>query len=96
MGDTAIGENSQLDRCIVDEGSMIGDNVKIGVGDNIENEMKPKIYNTGITVVGHMTTIPSNVTIGKNCVLLGEVTERDFTNGVLESGKSVIVEEGNL
>ena len=54
MGDTVIGEDSQLDRCIVDEGSIIGDNVKIGVGDNIENEMKPKIYNTGITVVGQI------------------------------------------
>ena len=36
MGDTVIGENSQLDRCIIDEGSQVGDNVKIGVGDNIE------------------------------------------------------------
>lgn len=96
MGDTVIGENSQLDRCIIDEGSQVGDNVKIGVGDNIENEMKPKIYNTGITVIGHMTTIPNNVTIGKNCVLLGKTTEKDFADGVLQSGKSVIVEEVNL
>ena len=96
MGDTVIGENSQLDRCIIDEDSHVGDNVKIGVGDNIENEMKPKIYNTGITVVGHMTTIPNNVVIGKNCVLLGNTTEKDFADGVLQSGKSVIVEEVNL
>jgi len=96
MGDTVIGENSQLDRCIIDEDSHVGDNVKIGVGDNIENEMKPKIYNTGITVIGHMTTIPNNVTIGKNCVLLGKTTEKDFADGVLQSGKSVIVEEVNL
>ena len=58
--------------------------------------MKPKIYNTGITVVGHMTTIPNNVVIGKNCVLLGNTTEKDFVDGVLQSGKSVIVEEVNL
>ena len=57
MGDTVIGEDSQLDRCIVDEGSIIGDNVKIGVGDNIENEMKPKIYNTGITVVDRKSVV---------------------------------------
>ena len=96
MGDTIIGEGSYLERCIIDEGCQIGDNVKIGVGENIENEMKPKIYNTGISVVGHMTTIPSNVTIGKNCVLLGHTTEKDFTDATLQSGKSVIVEGVNL
>ena len=60
--------------------------------EDVINEDKPKIYNTGITVVGEKTVIPANVEIGKNCVIFGETTEADYAEGKLPSGKSAVKE----
>ena len=96
MENTVVGENCYIDRCIIDENCVIGNNVKMGVGENIVNESKPKIYNTGITVVGDDTVIPSNVEIGKNCVIYGNTVESDYPSNKLESGKSIIKEGASL
>ncbi len=97
MGSCVIDRDSFLERCIVDEGTLISENVKIGVGENIENIDFPNIYNTGITVVGEFSTIPENVTIGKNCVIMGETYKHEYINDTLESGKTIIkVSEVNM
>lgn len=92
MEDCVIGENSVLERCILDEKCNIGANVKMGTGENIPNEGKPNIYNTGITVLGYGTTVPDGVEIGKNCVLYGATAAPDYPDNRLESGKSIINE----
>jgi glucose-1-phosphate adenylyltransferase len=88
-----IRKGCVIDRCIIDQDTEIGENVTMGVGENTPNEDKPKIYNTGITVVGSNTVVPDNLTIGKNCVIYGKTTAEDYTDNKLESGKSVIVEK---
>ena len=82
MTGTVVKSGTVIDRCIIDEYCVVGKNVNMGFGDEIINECKPKIYNTGITVIGEHSTVPDGVTIGKN--------------SVLESGKSLIREEGEL
>ena len=77
----------------IDQDTEIGENVTMGVGEDIPNEDKPKIYNTGITVVGNNTVVPPDITIGKNCVIYGKTTAENYPDGKLESGKSVIVEK---
>lgn len=96
MEGTVIGENSVIERCILDEGCIVGQNVQMGCGENIPNEGKPNIYNTGITVLGDHSSIPSGVKIGKNCVIFGKTTEESYPNHELSSGKSIVAEEGRL
>ena len=91
MEGCVIGKNAVLDRVIVDQNTVIGDNVKMGLWDNIPNEQKPKIYNTGITVIGSDTVVPDNIEIGKNCVY-GKTTAEDYSESKLPSGQSVIIE----
>jgi len=93
MENCCIGRNSRLERTIIDEGSHVGSDVVIGQGDNIPNEDKPNIYNTGITVVGENSSVPDGVTIGKNCVVYGKTEYVDFEAGRLESGKNIICEQ---
>jgi len=93
MKKTVIGKNSRLTRCIIDDECTIGENVKIGEGENVPNADKPQIYNTGITVIGTLSKIPSNVNIGKNCVIYGITFPEHYKDGKLESGKSIILEE---
>jgi glucose-1-phosphate adenylyltransferase len=90
-----VGENSTLDKCILDERCVVGTNVRIGysVGEDMVNELKPDIYNTGLTVLGEFSIIPNGVSIGKNCVIDGVTAESDYGNGLeLASGKSIIKE----
>jgi glucose-1-phosphate adenylyltransferase len=93
MENCIIHKGCVIDRCIIDQNTEIGENVTMGVGDNIPNEDKPKIYNTGITVIGSNTVVPGNLTIGKNCVIYGTPSQEDFADNKLESGKSVIVKK---
>lgn len=92
MEGCVIGKNAVLDRVIVVQNTVIGDNVKMGLWDNIPNEQKPRIYNTGITVIGSDTVVPDNIEIGKNCVVYGKTTAEDYSESKLPSGQSVIIE----
>lgn len=93
MEKSIIRKGSKLDRCILSENVTVDENVVMGVGENVPNENKPKIYDTGITVVGEHASIPGGVTIGKNCVIAGETVASDYENNNLASGKSIIKEE---
>lgn len=88
-----IGKNAVIDRCIIDQNTNIGDNVVMGTGDNVPNQGKPNIYNTGITVIGSNTTVPDGIEIGKNCVIYGPTKADNYTDSKLPSGQSVIILE---
>ena len=90
MEDCYIGKGTVIERAIIDNGTTIGDGVRIGVGENIPNVFAPHIYDTGITVIGELSTIPDNVTIGKNAVIFGRTTPKDYNEMHLESGKSIV------
>jgi glucose-1-phosphate adenylyltransferase len=92
MAKSIIRKGARLNRCVVDENCDVGENVIIGEGENIPNAFKPKIYDTGITVLGEHTVIPPNVSIGKNCVVYGFTRAEDYVEGRLESGGSLVTE----
>ena len=92
MAGTTIGEGSLVDKCVIDEKCKIGKNVQMGVGEDVPNELKPAIYNTGITVMGMNSIVPDGVVMGKNCVISGATVAEDYPDGKLASGKSVIRE----
>ncbi|MBU5464030.1 glucose-1-phosphate adenylyltransferase [Anaerotignum sp. MSJ-24] len=96
MENVVIEEGAVVDRCIIDRNNIIGKGAVLGEGENIPNELKPNIYNTGITVVGENSVIPDGVHIGKNCVIYGKTSAEDYPDGVVASGKSVIKEESRL
>jgi glucose-1-phosphate adenylyltransferase len=90
MNQTDIGANCELNKAIIAEQVQIGDNVKLGVGGEVENETDPHIYNHGIVTVGEKSVIPSNVSVGKNSVISGITTTGDYPDNYLASGKTMI------
>jgi len=90
MEECYIGKGTSVERCIIDTGCTIGDGVVIGNGENIKNAHKPNLYDTGITVIGEHSTVPDNVTIGKNCVIFGRTEPHDYPDSRLESGQSIV------
>ena len=85
-----IGKGCHLEKAIVAEDVTIGDNVRLGIGDEAENDTRPDIYNHGLVTVGERSTVPDNVSIGKNSVVAGELTASDFPDGMLSSGSTLI------
>ena len=90
MRDTVIEDNVTLEKCIVAEGCHIGKNTRIGMGDEQPSIINPEIYNNGLVTIGDQSVIPADVLIGKNCVILGATTFRDYPNGVLPSGGAIL------
>ena len=86
MNETQIGKGCELNKAIVE----IGDYVKLGVGEEADNETDPHIYNHGLVTIGEKSVIPSKVTVGKNSVVSGITTVEDYTDYYLGSGKTLI------
>ncbi|MBQ6322250.1 MAG: glucose-1-phosphate adenylyltransferase, partial [Lachnospiraceae bacterium] len=86
---TVIGEGAYLDRAIIAENVIVGDRVVIGVGDDIPNHVKPKVYSFGLAVVGEDSEIPSDVRIGKNTAITGITKPEDYPGGELRSGETL-------
>ena len=90
MGGTVIKTGAKVEKAIIAENCVIGENTELGFGEEAENKYKPNVYAGGLVTVGEHSTIPGNVKIGKNVAIIGETTEADYTDGVLESGGSII------
>lgn len=90
MNQTQIGEGCELYKAIVAENVTIGNNVRLGIGQEAPNDMAPHIYNHGIVTIGEKSVIPNGVTVGKNTVIFGETTDKDYENLHFASGKSLI------
>ena len=90
MSDCVIGEGATVDKSIIAEGAVIGDGTKLGVGEEAENNLNPKIYNSGLVTIGEKSVIPANVEVGKNTVIFGVTENSDYVGNRLESGNSII------
>lgn len=96
MSGTVVEPGAVVERCILDEGVTIGENARLGQGENLPNQENPNIYYTGITVVGEQSRIPAGVSIGKNCVVLGDTRLEDYPEGCLPSGDTLRKEAERL
>ena len=92
MNDTVIGENCEINKTIIAENTVIKNGVKTGIGEEVDNETDPHIYNHGLVCIGEHTLVPPDVTIGKNVVIFGKTEAEDYPNKTLASGKSLIKE----
>ncbi len=90
MNETTIGEGCELNKAIVAEKVVIGNYVRLGIGEEIPNETAPHIYNHGIVTVGEKSSIPDNVSVGKNTVISGDTEEADYVDSYLAGGRTLI------
>lgn len=90
MNSTTIGAGCELNKAIVAENVEVGNNVKLGVGEEVANDTAPHIYSHGIVTIGEKSIVPDNVSVGKNTVIFGVTTDTDYDNAYLASGKSLI------
>lgn len=90
MNRSVIEEGCELYKAIVAEDVTVGSGSKLGIGDEVENETDPHIYNHGLVTVGEKSIIPPGVIIGKNTCIFGVTEAGDYPDGNLYSGKTLI------
>ena len=90
MKGTNIGAGCVVDKAIIAEDVVIGSGCRLGVGADKPNTLNPKIYGFGLVTIGEGSTVPANVTIGKNTAISGVTSMEDYPNGLLDSGESII------
>lgn len=90
MNHTNIGNNCEINKSIIAEDVDIKDSVKMGMGEEAENETDPHIYNSGLVCIGEKSIIPEGITIGKNVCIFGETTVDDYQDKMLASGKTLV------
>ena len=90
MNQTQIGENCEINKAIIAENVVVGNQVKLGVGEEAENDTAPHIYNHGLVTIGEKSVIPDGISVGKNSVISGVTTAADYADSQLASGKTLI------
>ncbi len=89
MANSVIKKNAHIKKSIVGEQVTIQEDGHIGFGDEIVNQLKPSLYNSGITVIAENSIIPANAVLGKNVVIEKGVTPEDFKQLTVLSGATV-------
>ena len=90
MNQTQIGEDCEINRAIIAENVVVGNQVKLGVGEEAENDTAPHIYNHGLVTIGEKSVIPDGISVGKNSVISGVTAAADYEDSQLASGKTLI------
>ncbi len=90
MNGAVIHRNSCINKGIIAERVIIGENVRIGVGDDVPNKVRPDIYADGLATIGENSVIPDNIEIGKNTAISGHTVPGDYIDNKLLSGETLI------
>jgi glucose-1-phosphate adenylyltransferase len=88
MTDTVIRAGAVVDKCIVDKQVIVGRGAHLGWGKNYAVNTLGHLT-TGITLVGKNSQLPPGLRVGRNCVLVSDLKESDFTSETIPSGATV-------
>ncbi len=88
LTDAEIRAGAIVDRSIVDKQAIIGENAIVGHGADYSRNPIGDLT-SGISLVGKNARVKPGVTIGRNCVIAGDVQIADFADLVVPSGATV-------
>jgi len=91
FADCIVGKNSTVDLCICDKRAQILDHSLVGSGMNhgTPNVSHPKHLYTGISLVGKEAIIPSEVIIGRNCIINSHTDESVYHAKTITDGETL-------
>ena len=96
MQGAVIGAGTHLEKCIIAEGTVIGKNCDLGVGEYAESKLDKKVYVFDLVTIGENSVVPDGVRVGKNTAISGVTTAEDYPDGALESGGYIIKAGGKV
>jgi glucose-1-phosphate adenylyltransferase len=88
LTDAVIQEGAVVDRCILDKTVTVGRGAHLGWGKDYAINTLANLT-TGITVVGKNVQVPQRLRVGRNCILVSDLKETDFTSETIASGATI-------
>ncbi|MFW6028688.1 MAG: glucose-1-phosphate adenylyltransferase [Halanaerobiales bacterium] len=96
FNDTIIRKNTVVEKAIIDKEVEIGENCKIGCGDDYTpNKDKPDLLDNGLNIIAKRAKIPEGTTIERNCRIYSYAAPADFGSKDIKSGSTVTSEIGH-
>jgi glucose-1-phosphate adenylyltransferase len=89
MSGTTVGDETRVDRAIIDKNCRIDRACVIGSGPNTLNEEHPNLLDTGITVIGKSALLPQGTTLGRNVLVDPDVAPLDLPGSEIASGATI-------
>jgi len=89
MANTVVKRNAHVKKSIISENVLIEEDVHIGFGEDLPNQKKPHIYDSGISVIAENSIIPRGAILGKNVVVDRDVTAKDYDTLHVVSGMTI-------
>ena len=96
MDDVVVESGTEINKSIIAEGTRIGKNCELGVGEYAESLYDTKVYQFDLVTIAEHSVIPDGVKIGKNTAIKGVTTLEDYPGGALPSGGYIIKEGEEL
>lgn len=94
LNNCVIGRDAEIRNVIMDKSVSVGSGTRIGTGEaRVANKLKPAFLDTGITLIGTGTKIPSRMEIGTNCLVSGSRRTRSIPRRDIEDGGYYIARE---
>jgi glucose-1-phosphate adenylyltransferase len=89
--DCEIGSKATLDRAVLDKNVMVGPDVRLGLGVGAihPSRIRSTGLNSGITVIGKNTCLPSGVQVGRDCLVGSDLAEDDFAGCPVSDGQCI-------
>ena len=88
--DAHIEAGAVIDRSIIDKEAYIGQNCRIGTGDDwTPNHERPDVVNCGITIIGKRAKVAAGVSVGRNCVIGPGVSASGIEGDHIPSGTTI-------
>jgi glucose-1-phosphate adenylyltransferase len=96
FNDTIIRKNTVVEKAIIDKEVEIGENCKIGYGDDYTpNKDKPDLLDNGLNIIAKRAKIPEGTTIERNCRIFSYAAPADFGSKDIKSGSTITSEIGH-
>ena len=88
--DAHIEAGAVIDRSIIDKEAYIGQNCRIGHGDDwTPNRERPDIVGCGVTIIGKRAKVAAGVSVGRNCVIGPGVSASGLEDSHIASGTTI-------
>lgn len=90
LNNVQVKSGAVVENCIIDKHTVIGENAKVGVGNDFTpNKERPELLETGITVLGKHLQVPNNMEIGRNVRVFQDADLSSIKDNKITSGDTI-------
>lgn len=90
LNDNVIGQNSLINKTIIDKNILVGADCSIGDGNDFaENNGRENLLKSGLNLIDKDIIIADKIVIDRNCRIETDINQGDFENNQVKRGSNI-------